>query len=85
MSGNELPDSSQIIAAALRLPLDERITLANAMLDSVEDSKESASQSEIDESWNDEIAKRVRELETGKLDTIPSSEIWKELGGKPNA
>ncbi len=85
MSGNELPNSSQIIAAALRLPLEERIILANAILDSVDDSPGPASQSEIDQSWNDEIAKRVQELESGSVDTISSTELWKELGGKPNA
>jgi putative addiction module component (TIGR02574 family) len=85
MSGNEIPETSQLIAAALRLPLDERITLVNAMLESVEASPESIPQAEIDESWNDEIARRVQEIETGKVKTISSSELWKELGGKPNA
>jgi len=48
MSGNEIPDTSQLIASALQLPSNERITLANAMLESVEKSAEDVSQAEID-------------------------------------
>ncbi len=85
MSGNEIPETSQVIASALQLPLNDRIALVNAMLESVEGPSESISQAEVDESWKDEIAKRVQEIKSGKVNTISSSELWEQIGGKPNA
>jgi putative addiction module component (TIGR02574 family) len=85
MSGNEVPETNQIIASALQLSFNDRIALVNAMLESVEGSSESVSQTEIDNSWKDEIAKRVQEIKSGKVNTISSSELWEQIGGKPNA
>lgn len=85
MTSNEIPETSELIASALRLPIPDRVALVNAMLASMEDGDEQGSQSEIDKSWDDEIARRVKEIETGQVNTIPSSELWERIGGKPNA
>ena len=82
---NEQHPTNELIASALRLPVSDRVALVNAMLDSMDDDSEKLSQSDIDESWNDEIAIRLRELESGEVTPVPSSEVWKQLGGKPNA
>lgn len=84
MTGNELPETNQIIASALRLPLNKRMNVVNAMLASVEDDSEILPQAENDAAWNDEIAKRIEELKNGEVETIPSAELWKRIGGKPN-
>ena len=85
MSGNNTPDTSQLIASALRLPMSERMALVNAMLKSAENTSEKPTQEEVDASWNTEIAKRVNELKNGEVEAIPSAELWKRIGGKPNA
>ena len=82
MAENEI---SEIIASALQLPLDGRILVVNAMLESVEQSSDDGSQAEIDKLWNDEIATRVKNIKSGNADTVSSSELWSRIGGKPNA
>lgn len=82
---NEQHPANEIIASALRLPVPDRVALVNAMLDSIDVRSERVSQSEIDESWSDEISLRLQEIKSGEVKTVPSSELWKQLGGKPNA
>ncbi len=84
MTGNEVPETGQLIASALLLPIDDRLSLVNAMLESVEQSTDDSSQAEIDKAWNDEIAARVKEIKSGNADTVSSSELWSRIGGKPN-
>ena len=84
MTGNDLSETNQIIASALKLPLDGRISLLNAVLESVDKPSEELTQSELDQSWAEEISRRVTEIDSGCVDTVSSSELWKKLGGKPN-
>ena len=83
MSSNLPPETNELITSALRLPVTDRVALAKAMLESVEDTND-VPQVEIDDSWDQEIARRLAEIESGKIKPIPSSELWKQLGGKPN-
>jgi putative addiction module component (TIGR02574 family) len=83
MSGNLPSEPNDLLASALLLPATDRVALAKAMLESVEDFDD-IPQAEIDDAWDGEIARRIAEIESGKVKTIPSSELWKELGGKPN-
>ncbi len=85
MTGNELPNANDLITTALQLPLRDRVMLANAILESMGDSVEQISQSEVDESWNDEIASRIEQFKTGQVSTVSSSKVWDRIGGKPNA
>ena len=84
MADNNTFETSQIIASALLLPLDGRISLLNAVLDSVEHPSEELSQSELDQSWTEEIAQRIEDIESGNVETVSSKDLWKMLGGKPN-
>lgn len=82
---NEQPPTNELIASALRLPIPDRVALVNAMLDSIDDGSEDISQSEIEQAWSDEISLRLQEIESGEVKPVSSSELWKQLGGKPNA
>lgn len=84
MTNNQSP-SNEIIASALRLPIPDRVALVNAMLESIDVNSDQSTQAEIDQSWNDEISLRLKEIESGEVKPVPSSELWKQLGGKPNA
>ena len=84
MNGNEVPETGQIIASALRLPIVDRISLVNAMLESVEKSPDECSQSELKTSWEEEIAVRIEDIKSGNVDAVSSSDMWKRVGGKPN-
>lgn len=63
----ELPD---LLKRALALPTDERAALANSLLDSLESQDES-----VQEAWDKEVARRMKDLEAGRAVTVP----WKEL------
>jgi putative addiction module component (TIGR02574 family) len=83
---SELPtNTGDLIDSALNLPVPERVELANAILASFEQAEDEPGQAELDKLWSDEITRRVEEVEAGRVRTIPSSEMWKRIGGKPNA
>ncbi len=75
--------AQDVIASALRLPLKEQAEVLNALLMSVEQS-EAISSEEMDAAWSDEIKSRLDDIDSGRVETIPSSEVWKRIGGKPN-
>ena len=84
MAENDMSETNQIIASALLLPLNARISLLNAVLESVDQPAEKLTQSELDELWAEEIKSRVDDIDSGSVTTVSSTELWKKLGGKPN-
>jgi putative addiction module component (TIGR02574 family) len=81
----EMPNADDLIATAMQLPLTERVALANAMLDSIDSAADSGtSQEEIDAAWDTEIGRRIDDIDSGRVKTVPSSEVWKRIGGKPS-
>jgi putative addiction module component (TIGR02574 family) len=64
-----------IVAEALQLPPDQRLTLAHKILGSVEP-EESA---EVDAAWDLEIRKRIARYDAGESKSIPASEVFEEL------
>ena len=65
----------EILRAALELPPDARAMLASHLLESLDDQK----QTEIDAAWSEEIERRIREVEEGKVKLIPGEEVLAEL------
>jgi putative addiction module component (TIGR02574 family) len=67
--------SSMTMAAlkkeVLKLPAEERIRLAEDVLESVDD----FASDEIRAAWDEEIARRIGELESGKVKPIPASDV----------
>ena len=81
----EMPNADELIATAMQLPLSHRVALANAMLNSIDTSTDSdTSQDEIDAAWDAEIGRRIDDIDSGRVKTVPSSEVWKQIGGKPS-
>jgi putative addiction module component (TIGR02574 family) len=70
------PEISDLLQRALALPIDERAALANTLLDSLEGTSESVS---VQEAWDEEVARRIEELKTGKAVTVPWEELHREL------
>ncbi len=60
----------------LSLPCEDRIYLAEKLLRSLN----SPSCAEIDRAWAEESEKRIDELETGKVQTIPGEPAFKDIG-----
>ena len=64
------PEVSDLLKRALALTVDERAALANTLLDSLEETGES-----VQAAWDEEIARRMQDLQAGKAVTVP----WEEL------
>ena len=81
----EMPNADELIATAMQLPISDRVALANAMLSSIEPPTGSeTTQEEVDAAWDAEIARRIDDIDRGRVKTVPSSEVWKRIGGKPS-
>ena len=65
----------QVEAEARRLPRPERARLAEALIASLDD------EAEIEQAWSAEITRRVEELRTGAVTSIPAEEVLAELEG----
>lgn len=68
------PEVSDLLKRALSLPADERAALANALLDSLAPAQES-----IEEAWDKEVARRMKDLEAGRAVTVPWEELRQQL------
>ena len=60
---------------AIELPPDQRFTLAQRILASVEPDQEPA----IDAAWTAEIRERIRKYDAGETKGIPASEVFAEI------
>jgi len=56
------------------LPIDIKIELIDRLLDSI-----SPTQSQIDELWKIEVERRIDEVESGKVKTIPGDEVFAKI------
>ena len=69
--------TNELIAMVESLPVDIKTTLVEKILNSLH-----PSQKEIDALWAKEAEKRVREIKTGKVKTIPGDKVFKEIHEK---
>ena len=63
-----------IMERAEMLPIDLKLELVDRLLESI-----SPSQKEIDELWKIEIERRVEEVRSGKVKTIPGEQVFAEI------
>lgn len=72
-----MPTPSQIVEAqAMNLPPQERAELAERLWLSVH------SKEEVDDAWDAEVARRIREIDAGEAQTVPWSTVMTELRAK---
>ena len=70
---SELIDA--MVAEAVRLPPDQRLTLAHRILSSVEEERSS----ETDATWDIEIRERIARYDAGQVAGLPAVEVFAEL------
>jgi len=68
-------DVNKLLKEALRLPPEARGALADQLLDSLDDSVDP----HAEEEWDREIAKRIEELDEGRVKPIPWAEVRRRL------
>jgi putative addiction module component (TIGR02574 family) len=65
----------QLLERALRLPIQQRIELAEALFDSVDEEDPAA----LEAAWGEEIQQRIEEIRNGTVETIPADEVMAEM------
>lgn len=63
-----------LIEMAEALPIDEKAMLVDRLLDSMYPRK-----AEIDDLWEVEVERRVEEVRSGKVQTIPGEQVFEEI------
>ncbi|CAN5335673.1 hypothetical protein BH20ACI2_BH20ACI2_28700 [soil metagenome] len=59
------------------LPIDMKIELVDKILESL-----TPNPKEIDELWKIEVERRIDEVESGKVKTIPGDEVFAKIRGR---
>jgi putative addiction module component (TIGR02574 family) len=67
----------KLISTVESLPIDIKTALIEKLLNSLH-----PSQKEIDKLWAKEAERRLSEIKTGKVKTIPGDEVFKEIHKK---
>jgi putative addiction module component (TIGR02574 family) len=68
----------QIIKAAKGLELDDRMDIVDELIATVTPDE----RREIDAAWNEEIERRIDDMESGWTKPIPAEKVFKELERK---
>lgn len=74
----------EIEALALALPIKERGALAHRLIVSL-DGEPDGTPEEIAKAWNEEIARRVADMDAGRTRWIPADEVMARLREKIGA
>jgi putative addiction module component (TIGR02574 family) len=84
------PTTADIIASVLRLPIDQRVEVVNALEQSLIDDSIDHSPidhgpedppGEVEAAWSDEIARRIADIDSGRVKTIPAKEFHSMIRG----
>ena len=71
------PKIKKLLEQALKLPPEARGALAGRLLDSLDTEVDP----DAEDAWEVEISKRLKEIDSGAVDTIPWSEARKAIQG----
>ncbi len=71
---------SELLEKALSLPPEARAALAGSLLESLDDHVDVGAEEE----WNQEIARRIQELDSGRAKTISWAEARRQIAAMLN-
>jgi putative addiction module component (TIGR02574 family) len=66
---------AELLQKALALPPEARAALAGSLLESIDGTVDASAEEE----WNREIARRIEELDSGKVKPIPWEEARRQI------
>ena len=69
------PKGQRLLEEALALSAQERTDLAATLLDSLDESEDEG----VEDAWSEEIKRRVEDVESGNVKTVPWSEARKRI------
>lgn len=68
-------NTETILIEALKLPVQERAALASRLLASLDEQVDEG----VDAAWDQEIAKRLKDIDEGKVQMIPGEVVMDEM------
>jgi putative addiction module component (TIGR02574 family) len=71
-------DAADILEEALKLPPEARAAIAGTLIDSPDEKLDEGAEAE----WETEIAKRLMQIDSGKVKTVPWAEARRRISGK---
>ena len=69
------PEVSELLKQALALPAEARAALAGSLLESLDDKVDPS----VEQAWSLEIARRIEELDSGKVKPVPWAEARRQI------
>ena len=73
-------EATELLKKALALSSEERAQLVDSLLESLEDRNDDPAA--VEAAWNDEIARRIADLDSGKAETVPWDEVRQRISAK---
>ena len=72
---NMTQEVSELLKKALALPAEARVALAGSLLDSLDNTLDASAEEE----WSREIARRIAELDSGKVKPVPWADARRQI------
>ena len=73
-----MADAARILEEALSLAADQRARIAHELIASLDESPPDDPEA-VAKAWDDEIARRVDDVRSGRVKTVPWSAVKKEM------
>ena len=73
-------EADELLKKALELSAKDRATLAGSLIDSLDE--EEVDEETAQAAWNEEISRRVEELDSGRAETVPWEEVRRRVAAK---
>ena len=68
-------NTEAILIEALQLPVQERAALASRLLASLDEQVDEG----VDAAWGEEVAKRLKEIDEGKVKMVPGDIVMRDM------
>lgn len=72
--------ATELLKRALALTAEERAELAGSLLESLDDTPDDPEA--VEAAWNEEIARRIADLDSGKAKTVPWEDVRRRVSSK---
>ena len=69
------PEVEKVLEDALKLPVEARAAIAGSLIQSLDEGVYEGAE----DAWDAEIARRIQELDSGKVRPVPWSEVRRRL------
>ena len=73
-------EATELLKKALTLSAEERAQLVDSLLESLDEPREDPAV--VEAAWNDEIRRRIEDLDGGKAKTVPWEEVRRRASAK---